>query len=65
MVDCRYQIRIVGVGGIRLEKKHRKRKDADDLGKRNRVMVGEDRQKGLPTEKKIEGLRSRIKLPYK
>ena len=48
-----------------MEKKHRKRKDADDLGKRNRVMVGEDRQKGLPTEKKIEGLRSRIKLPYK
>ena len=64
MVDCRCQIRIVGVGGIRLEKKHRKRKD-DDLGKRKRVMVREDRRKGVADRKKFEGLRSRIKLPYK
>ena len=52
LVDCRCQIRIVGVGGIRFEKKHRKRKDADDLGKRNRVMVGEDRRKGVADRKK-------------
>ena len=53
LVDCWCQIRIVGVGGIRLEKKHRKRKDAGDLGKRNRVMVGEDRRKGVADRKNL------------
>jgi len=28
-------------------------------------MVGEDRRKGVADRKKIEGLRSGIKLPYK
>ena len=49
------------VGGIRLEKKHRKRKDADDLGKRNRVMVGEDRRKGVADRKKNWGIKKQNK----
>jgi len=39
--------------GHSIGKKHRKRKDADDLGKRNRVMVGEDRRKGVADRKNL------------